>query len=60
LGGGEWAAEEAWAHGADSSGDWMHNVMLEVESVVILKLTLRRIGRAIDTRERKVKWKARM
>lgn len=32
--GGEWAAEEAWAHGADGSGDGLHCVVVVV--VVLL------------------------
>jgi hypothetical protein len=30
-GGGEWAAEEAWAHGAGGSGDGVHVILLDVE-----------------------------
>lgn len=32
LGGREWAAEEAWAHGADGSGDRVHGIDFELVS----------------------------
>jgi hypothetical protein len=37
AGGGEWAAEEAWAHGADCSGDWVHGVVV-LEGVVQVEI----------------------